>query len=316
MKGSVAGLAALLLAASALSCAAKAGEANKPILGKESHGQTIVERALAAHSNLVATTIYARVPSSTKFPPPPAKGAPVAVASNRVAPGSAAPAAIRAVVKTGEDHFATQNGHLIADLVLNDMSGKPAGAVALDLHGESKAALTEEARAITGEMSRWISYSANMMQAEHMDRNVPLKSYAQHLIDRALKLHPDVMIMAIHAATPKNADPEILASNIGRIGKKADDDDMRVVAKGATNLEVNKDLVRYEVELPLNDVSGVRIGALGVVFGLTPGMDQNAKHREAIAIRNEISRRILKPANLVEAWPYDPHFSDDTYAQA
>ena len=122
--------------------------------------------------------------------------------------------------------------------------------------------------------------------------------------------------MAIHAKTSKNSDPEILASNIGRIGKKADDDDMRVVRDGKTNLEVNKELKRYEVELPLNDVSGVRIGALGVVFPLDAHTDQKARHAEAIRIRDEISHRILTPDNLVESWPYDSNYSENTYAQA
>jgi hypothetical protein len=111
--------------------------------------------------------------------------------------------------------------------------------------------------------------------------------------------HPDVVILAIHATTPRNSDPEILASNIGRIGKKADDDDMRVVREGKTNLEVNKDLMRYEVELPLNDAAGERIGALGVVVPLTTHTDQKARHAEAIRIRDEIGRRIPSPAKLV-----------------
>ncbi|HEX8758307.1 MAG TPA: hypothetical protein VF745_18370, partial [Steroidobacteraceae bacterium] len=77
-------------------------------------------------------------------------------------------------------------------------------------------------------------------------------------------------------------------------------DDMRVVRDGKTNLEVNKDLMRYEVELPLNDAAGQRIGALGVVFPLTAHTNQPARHAEAIRIRNEIAREIPSPAKLVE----------------
>ncbi len=308
MKFSAAAVPALLAMAPLLVGHASAGEA--PILGTGSHGQQIIERALAAHGDIASMTLYASVAG---------KSGDVVVASTDRHAGAMAPARVVAVLKSGTAHFAVRHGKLEAVLPQFDMQHKPAGVVSLSLRmgpGASRAALEKQAAAIRDEAARRITYEAGLSQAANMDPNVPMHSYAQHLVDQALARHPDVLIMAIHATTPKNADAEILASNIGRIGKKADDDDMRVVAQGQTNLEVNKKLGRYEVELPLNDVSGVRIGALGVVFDLTPNMDQKAKHREAIEIRDEISRRILKPANLVESWPYDSHYSDDTYAQA
>src|SRR6185312_3882847 len=50
------------------------------------------------------------------------------------------------------------------------------------------------------------------------DPNIPVDSYAQYIVDDELAKHRDLMILAIHATTPKNSDPEILSSNIGRIG--------------------------------------------------------------------------------------------------
>ena len=303
------GIATLVLLTSA-TCAGAAMAADAPVLGQGSYGQYLVDQAAADHPGISAIAIYAA----------PAEGKPaVAVAARGTGIGAAAPAAAEAVEKSGRGQFGTGKAHhLDAMLPLADMSGKPAGVLRLDFgaSGKSEAALKAEAVAIRNALSRRISYTANLLQPVSYDPNVPVHSYAQHLVDRALSRHRDVLIMAIHATTPKNADPEILASNIGRIGKKADDDDMRVVRDGKTNLEVNKDLQRYEVELPLDDVSGVRIGALGVVFPLDAHTDQKAKHAEAIRIRDEISGRILTPANLVEPWPYDPHYSDDTYAQA
>jgi len=52
----------------------------------------------------------------------------------------------------------------------------------------------------------------------------------------------------------------IIASNIGRIGKKADEDDMRVIETGKPNLEVNKKGDHFEVELVMQDQSGKTIG--------------------------------------------------------
>ena len=170
------------------------------------------------------------------------------------------------------------------------MSHKKAGIMSLVLTGRNQGVLQGEALAIRDELARRMSYAANLVQEAVDDPNIPVDSYAQHIVDDELAKHPDVVILAIHATTPRNSDPETLASNIGRIGKKADDDDMRVVREGKTNLEVNKDLMRYEVELPLNDAAGERIGALGVVVPLTTHTDQKARHAEAIRIRDEIGR--------------------------
>ncbi len=284
--------------------------AEAPVLGKGSYGQYLIEGAVAGNSDITTVGIYAT---------PPGKATAVAVASTGSDVGKSAPAVAVQVWKSGRAHFAMDRTahHLDALLPLPDMSQKPAGVLSLVLQssGEGGAALKAEAYAIRDALSRRISYAANLLQPESYDPNVPVHSYAQHLVDAALEQHRDLIILAIHASTPKNSDPEILASNIGRIGKKADDDDMRVVRDGKTNLEVNTKLMRYEVELPLNDVSGTRIGALGVVFPYDAHTDQEVRHAEAIRIRDAISRRILKPANLVEPWPYDPHYSSDTYAQ-
>src|ERR1700740_1581140 len=65
------------------------------------------------------------------------------------------------------------------------------------------------------------------------------KIYAQKLLDETLAKHKDVVIMAMHVTPPGKTDNVIIASNIGRIGKKADEDDMRVIETGKPNLEVN-----------------------------------------------------------------------------
>ena len=306
MKIPVTGTAVLLASALLFPCYIFAAEEVVP--GQGNHAYQIMQRTLANHPNIDTITLYAAVPGKTGD---------VVVASNHLHFGGSAPRSVRIMLKQRKPRYAMKHGRFQADLPLVDMQGKPSGALVLSLRSsENRAALEQEAASIRDELASRITYEANLVQAAHMDPNVPLASYAQHLVDQTLARHKDVLILAIHATTPKNADPEILASNIGRIGKHADDDDMRVVRDGETNLEVNTKLQRFEVELPLNDVSGVRIGALGVVFPLDATTDQKAKHAEAITIRNEISRRILKPANLVEPWPYDPHYGDDTYAQA
>jgi hypothetical protein len=144
----------------------------------------------------------------------------------------------------------------------------------------------------------------------------PSDTYAQHLVDAALKAHPDVVIMAMHVTPPDAKDNVIIASNIGRIGKKADDDDLRVIATGLPNLEVDKAGDRFEVEEPLKDVGGDIIGAVGIVFAYKAGDDKEARHSEADAIAAALARRIAHARNLLDPWPYDASFSDRTAAQA
>lgn len=105
--------------------------------------------------------------------------------------------------------------------------------------------------------------------------------FAQHLVDEELSRHPEVLLMAIHAQPPDHKNV-IVASNFDRIGKIGDEDDMRCIRTGKSNLEVNGP--HFEDELALKDGSGRTIGALGVVFNYKPGDDK----QHLIAIANTI----------------------------
>ncbi len=280
------------LAAAPFVAGAALAAAAAPVIGQGSYGQELVVRLMAVHPAVSAMTLYIEVPGGN---------GPQSIASSDGRTGNPPPAAAAQALKAWRAHFSYEKAsrQLTADVPMLDMSHKKAGVMTLVLHGKSRPALVREAVAIRGELARRTSYAANLVQQAVVDPRIPLDSYAQHIVDTELARHRDVLILAIHATTPKNADPEILASNIGRIGKKADSDDMRVVRDGKTNLEVNKDLGRYEVELPLKNAAGERIGALGVVFPLTAHTHQKAKHAEAIRIRDEIARQIPSAAKLV-----------------
>jgi hypothetical protein len=125
------------------------------------------------------------------------------------------------------------------------------------------------------------------------------KIFAQKLLDETLATHKEVVIMAMHVTPPGKTDNVIIASNIGRIGKKADEDDMRVIDTGKPNLEVNKKGDHYEVELVLQDQSGKTIGAVGIVF-----MNEKGKEHEflkkATTIRDEMKAQTPTIAKLFE----------------
>lgn len=125
------------------------------------------------------------------------------------------------------------------------------------------------------------------------------KIYAQKLVDETLAEHKDVVVMAMHVTPPGKTENVIIASNIGRIGKKADEDDMRVIQTGTPNLEVNKKGDRFEVELVLQDQSGKTIGAVGIVFMYEKGKEAEFQ-KKAEETRDEMKQKTPTIAKLFE----------------
>jgi hypothetical protein len=125
------------------------------------------------------------------------------------------------------------------------------------------------------------------------------KIYAQKLLDETLAKHKDVVIMAMHVTPPGKTENVIIASNIGRIGKKADEDDMRVIETGKPNLEVNKKGDHFEVELVMQDQSGKTIGAVGIVFMYEKGKEAEFQQK-AEQVRDEMKQKTPTIAKLFE----------------
>jgi hypothetical protein len=124
--------------------------------------------------------------------------------------------------------------------------------------------------------------------------------FAQKLVNDTLAKHKDVVIMAMHVTPPGKTENVIVASNIGRIGKKADDDDTRVIDTGKSNLEVNKAGNHFEDECTLQDESGKTIGAIGIVFNYKAGDDQAKLAKIAESIRDEMRKQIPSKEKLFE----------------
>jgi hypothetical protein len=203
-------------------------------------------------------------------------------------------------------------------LVLKDANSRNIGALGIVFRykaGDDKVALQKRAAGIRDELARHISHRANLLEPAQYDTTIPTQTYGQSLVDKALLRHPNVVILALHAKASSSTDNVIVASNIGRIGKKADEDDLHVIATGEDKLELNETGDRYEVEQTLWDVSGNTIGAVGVVFAYTKGQDTAPLQSEAKAVRLELSRRISNVDNLLQPYPFDARYSVDTYAQ-
>lgn len=132
-----------------------------------------------------------------------------------------------------------------------------------------------------------LACSVGLASAQTTKTAVKPNIFAQKLVDEALAKHPEVIIIAMHVIPPGKTDNEIIASNIGRYGKKADEDDMRVIETGKSNLELNKAGNHFEVEFAMKDQSDNTIGAAGVVFNYKPGDDKDQMEKTANQIRDE-----------------------------
>jgi len=115
--------------------------------------------------------------------------------------------------------------------------------------------------------------------------------FAQKLVDDALAMHPEVILIAIHAQ-PRGHKNLIVASNFGRIGKIGDEDDLRCIRTGKSNLELNSTGKHFEDELILLDASGRTIGAVGVVFNYKPGDNKAALAKIADKVRDEMKAKL------------------------
>jgi len=131
----------------------------------------------------------------------------------------------------------------------------------------------------------------------------PTRIYAQELVNQTLAMHPELLVVAMHVTPPGASDNVIIASNIGRIGKKADAEDLKVIKTGETLAKVNKNGDRFEVELLLHDTSNKPIGALAIVFPYKAGDDERQFAQRAETIRDELGKQIASVANLMRPYP-------------
>ena len=131
----------------------------------------------------------------------------------------------------------------------------------------------------------------------------PENIYAQALVNRMAEKYPDLLVIAMHVTPPNDTENVIIASNIGRIGKMADGEDLHVIRTGETLARVNKNGDRFEVELLLLDASRKPIGALALVFPYKAGDDQSQFKTRAERIRDELAAQIPQAAKLMEPLP-------------
>ena len=273
--------------------AASASEA-APISGS-TYGHELLLEVSRVHPELLAASISARPPKGSEA---------VLVASTdpHAALGGSDAAGLAASTGAATLSAVSPSGdRLEVRLALPDVSGDTIGTLHLTYSyhaGEDRAALERRAGSVRDFLHRRISHAGNLLDPYPYEPDAPSHTYAQQLVDEFLEHDPQIEILAIHA-TPPDSDYNIIAgSNIGRLGKKADNDDMRCVFTGKPNLEVNSTGKRFESEMQLHDRAGNVIGAVGVVFAYNKGDDKEALHARAEKIKAELEKRIPDSAAL------------------
>jgi len=127
-----------------------------------------------------------------------------------------------------------------------------------------------------------------------------MSKIAQSLLEKTLVEHPEAAHLVMHVTPPgrPDTDNEIIASNIGKIGKKADDDDLRILRTGHPETVVSKTGDRFNVSLPLFDSGRNTIGVVAIGLRYKPGDDKAALVRTAERIRDELRAQIPSAARF------------------
>lgn len=261
----------------------------------KNYAQSLIERTLARHPEVATLAMHVTPPNSADN---------VIIASNFGRIGKQADEDDLGVIKTGKPkvEVGKTGDRLSVELPLQDVSGDTIGALAVAFPykaGEDKAEFLKLAEKIRDELRRRITNAGNLVEPFPYSQT-PTNIYAQKLVDETMAKHAELQILALHVTPPGGSDNVILASSIGRIGKKADEDDLKVIETGEPILEVHISGKRFEVEMQLHDASGKTIGAVSAVYAYKPGDDKTQFRKQAETLRAEMEKEISSVAKLVE----------------
>ncbi|MEO9078725.1 MAG: hypothetical protein ABI268_05380 [Rhodanobacter sp.] len=263
----------------------------------KTYAQHLVDEMLAAHPDIAIMAMHVTPPKQTDN---------IIIASNIGRIGKKADSDDMGVVNTGTPvrEVNKEGDHFEVELPLLDVTNDTVGALSIVYPyqaGDDKAALAKKAEAVRDQLHRKISNAANLSQPYQFNPSIPTQTYAQQLVDQTMAAHPKVLILMLHVVPPGTTTNVVVGSSMGRIGKAADEDDMRAINTGIPNLEVNGS--RFEVETRLLDVHGKTLGAIGIVFPYKPGDDKAALQRQGFAIRDELRAKIPSLGKLMQPAP-------------
>jgi hypothetical protein len=126
---------------------------------------------------------------------------------------------------------------------------------------------------------------------------------AQVLVTEIMAANPELLTGGMHCVPPGGTAQTIIASTLNVIGKPSDPPDVDVGAHGETILSPNLKIPKLGIMLPLHDRTGTGIGALALAFKYPAGADQVACFAKAVAIRDELAKKISSLSDLFAVVP-------------
>ena len=268
----------------------------------EKYAQYLVDSIVALHPELSEVDVHATPPGSTQSIIVAARSA------SRV--GKASDPDDLAVMKSGEPRIEINprgNQNVEVELALYDIYNQTIGAVELTfpyITGSDPQAILAVAAQYRDQLSRRILDQASLFDPVQLDPRVPVHRYSQFLVDDTLAKYPEIEVMALHARTPHTGgDYLIVASNIGRIGKPADENDLEVIRTGKPHSAMDRPGRRLESKVLLRDASGETLGVAAIIFPLRALSDPAALESQAVKIAAELSSRIANAAALDDPYP-------------
>ncbi len=134
---------------------------------------------------------------------------------------------------------------------------------------------------------------------DHWGKAADNHIYGQKLVNELMAAHPELVVVGLHAVPPGAKDEVMFATNLDRVGKQDDSDDLAVANEHKIVMAPNMtDPHKFEVQVPLLDAAGHYIGATGLVFKYQAGDDLVQLLAKALAIRDGLAQKIPNLAAL------------------
>ncbi len=126
---------------------------------------------------------------------------------------------------------------------------------------------------------------------------------AQALVAEIMAANPELLTAGMHCVPPGGQAQTIIASTLNVIGKPSDPPDVDVGTHGETIISPNLKIPKLGIMLPLRDRAGKEIGALALAFKFPAGADQVACFAKAVAIRDQVAKKIPALGDLFTVVP-------------
>ena len=261
------------------------------------YAQRLVDDTIARHPEVTAIVMHVTPPGSSEN---------IVIASNIWLTGDKSDDDDIGVIKSGKTMTEMNPAENKCEVqgVLENVLGATVGSVATVFpykKGQSKDLLQKKAAEIRAELSKHILNAINLMEPFPFDPQIPWNTVAKTVMEREMQKYSDVLVFAMEVKTPNRSSNVIVASNIGRIGKKGDDPkDLSVITTGKPNATLKSTDKRAQVVLSLKDSTGKVIGVLNLLLHNGEDKDEAGMIARGELIRDDVATLIPGVTALFE----------------